>query len=165
MSVFGFMKRLIMAQPLFDEQPHVQGATPVSANQPPLSSIRKNDASTFPVLQITRTETHESGSHVQIYCHIRNESTEQLILDKIRLLGTSRQMTANLQPHDEQEYLVYEGPQLQTDAYHDAQLDYRTAAGDYFEAYHDVTYEYQDASKTYTIDEMNLRLPIRDIYG
>ena len=165
MSFIGFMKRLVMGQPLFDgQQPIPPGSPPVSADQP-ASFTRKGDSTTFPVVQITRVDNHFNGSNLQVYCRIRNNSRERIVLDKIRLLGTARQITDDLQPNEEREYVVYEGPPLQNQAYHDAQLDYRTESGDYFEADHDVTFSYQADNKTYLIDEVRLHTPIRDIYG
>lgn len=177
-SVFGFIKRVVMGEPLFDNQQQpppgngplpLNGMPPIPPNQPagqmPTTGIIKGNDNTFPVVQVTRADTRFSGNNIQVYCHIRNNSRQRMLVDKINLLGNTRQITDDLQPNEEREYLIYSGPQLVNQAYHDAHLNYKTESGDYFDAYHDVTYTYHPENKTYTIDELRLHLPIRDIYG
>jgi hypothetical protein len=129
------------------------------------SAINKSDSKTFPVVYIERTKCHLSGSRVQVYCSIRNKAQTTMELDKIHILGTSRELDNFLDPGKEREFLVYDGPNATNDNYHELQLDYKDHAGDYFQAVHDIKFTYQANNKTYVIDEIHLRQPIRDING
>ena len=86
------------------------------------------------------------------------------MLDKIRLLGTKRELDTFLRAGEDREFLVYKGPKLQHE-YHHAELDYKTVReGDYFRSVYNVSFTYNSMDKTYTINEMHLEHPIRDIY-
>jgi hypothetical protein len=86
------------------------------------------------------------------------------MLDKIRLLNTTRELDSFLRGGEEREFLVYDGPKLQKE-YHEAQIDYKTQReADYFQATFDVKFNYHGNDGTYTVSEMHLHGPIRDIY-
>lgn len=151
---------------MFDErdaQPAPKDDTP-QANQDAQPLIRKHEDATFPVVDIRQVTTHLDGNNVQVYCHIQNTWEQEVMLDKIRLLGTKRELDTVLRAGEDREFLVYKGPKLQHE-YHEAELDYKTAReGDYFQAVFNVTFTYNPADKSYTVNEMNLEHPIRDIY-
>jgi hypothetical protein len=184
MSFFRGLKRLVMGEPIFKESdttplkpPKVTkegiSAPPQSFQTAPThemptaphaeSTIRKGDASTFPVVYVKRTTTHINGPNMQIYCIIVNGSQGEVELDKIHFLGRIRELDHFLRAHEEHEFEVYNGPRSTTKPDDEAQLDYKTHEGDYFRSIHDVTFDV-DASNTYVVDELKLRLPILDIY-
>jgi hypothetical protein len=171
MAFFEFMKKMVEGKPVFED-----GSTKEDTNKPSdisqvspavgtdKSAIRKHEDGTFPVVEIRQVKTHLDGNNIQIYCHIRNEWEHEVMLDKIRLLGTKRELDTSLRGGEDREFLVYKGPKLQHE-YHEAEIDYKTAReGDYFQAVYHVTFTYNTADKSYTINEMELDLPIRDIY-
>jgi hypothetical protein len=172
-SFFEAMKRMIQGKPVFDapEQPRQDSAQPLTPVPPrpaaptaPQNTIRKGVDSTFPVVYVKRTTTRINGRQMQVYCRIMNTFRETIALDKIRLLGTTRELDCDLRPGEEREFQVYNGPMV-TNQQREAKLDYKTQReGDYFEAIHDITFTYRP-DKTYMVDEMKLHLPIRDIYG
>jgi hypothetical protein len=164
MAFFEFMKRMVEGRPAFeDNAQEAHQAVPSSPDeQQPM--IRKGDDTSFPVVRVVRVTTHFDGGTIQIYCHILNTWNEEVELTKISLLDTQRVLGTHLRAGEERELLVYNGPALQRQVY-EAQLEYKThAEKDYFKAVHDVTFTYHPADKTYTIDEMRLHPPIRDIY-
>lgn len=171
-SFFDFMGKMIQGKPVFDagdkpEDPTQSQATvtPSTTVEPAAPLIRKEDQHTFPVAYVKHVVTHFGSNDMKIYCHIVNTWSQPIELDKIRLLDTKRELDAFLRAGEEREFLVYDGPKMQRQV-HEAQLDYKThEEGDYFEAIHDVTFTYHAEDKTYSVDEMHLRLPIRDIYG
>jgi hypothetical protein len=175
-SFFEAMKRMIQGKPVFDtperpQEPQVPGAQPITPATPrptapvtPLNTIKKGVDSTFPVVYIKRTSTRINGRQMQVYCRIMNSFHATIALDKIRILNTTRELDCDLRPGEEREFQVYSGPVV-TNQQREAKLDYKTQReGDYFEAIHDVTFIYHP-DKTYTVDEIKLHMPIRDIYG
>lgn len=127
--------------------------------------VIKGDPHTFPVVYIKHTKCHFSSGHMQVYCSIVNNSRGQIELDKIHLLGTSRMLGNFLRPGEEHECLVYDGPNAQNDHNYELLLDYKDHTGDYFQSIHDIKFTYQASDKSYVIDEIHLRLPIKDING
>lgn len=168
MSFLNFMSRMIEGKPVFDEsngaaekpqqpQKNEAAATP--------SSIVKGSDSTFPVAYVKRMKTNFNGSKMEVYAQIVNEWHDEIMLDKITIGGAVRELDSSLRAGEEREFLIYSGPKLQNEC-HEAQLDYKTQnEGDYFQAIHDVKCTYDGSDKTYGLDEMRLRRPIRDIYG
>jgi len=143
----------------------VSGAQAPTALSAPTSSVRKGDASTYPVVRVTRVDMRPNGNTMQIYCYLLNSSPESLVVDKMQLLGMTRRLQDDLRPNEAREYLVYSGPALLSDQQHQALLDYKTTGGDYFEAVYEIMYTYHQESKTYIIGDLRLIPPIRDVYG
>jgi hypothetical protein len=187
-SFYEAMKRIIQGKPVYDasnepsnppEQPLDEGPQPAFMNdagsavvpeesteiEHEQSPILKSDSRTFPVLYIRKTVTKFNGSEMQIYCFIQNNFSETIDVHKIGLMGKEEELKRPLRPNEEHEFLVYEGPQPESPNEHQALLVYKTETGDYFEAIHDIKFKFNYVAKTYYVDEINLRLPIRDIYG
>jgi hypothetical protein len=171
MSFFEGFSRFLQGKPVF-EDPNASSApaAPAPANEPSAiapqePTLNKGDRHTFPVVQVEDVKSHINGDHLQVYGEIKNEWSEAIVLDKIRLMNMVRELDYDLQPGQEREFLLYDGPRP-TQQFYEAQLDYKTKnEGDYFQAIHDVGFEYDGNSKTYSVDELRLRRPIRDIYG
>jgi hypothetical protein len=174
-GLFDFLGRIVNGQPVFDDEeqskPSAHGAdkednaltSPARAPEA-VSLIRKHDDSSFPVVYVKRVTTHENGNKMQIYGWIQNDWPEEIMLDKIRFLNTTRELDSFLNGHGSREFLLYDGPLLQHE-YHEAQLDYKTQReGDYFQAVHNVTFHFHPETKTYSVGELRLHHPIRDIY-
>jgi hypothetical protein len=172
-SIFGVMKRIVQGKPIFDDpnqsqqanalpgQPSPTPQAPVSSE--PQSTIHKGDASTFPVAYVKRVMCRLNGNDMHVYCYIRNNYNETIELHSITFLGRTERLEHDLRPGEEREFLVYEGSCLPSQQYPQATLKYKTETGDYFESHHDVHY-LLNPNKTYSISELRLHLPIRDIY-
>ena len=146
---------------------HGAGATsqPGAQQQPKSNGIVKGQASTFPVVVVKRTRTQMSGSNQTVYCSIVNRSNLAVEVEEIRLNGSSRKIGGHLRPGEEREWLAYSGPRRTSEAYKEATLDYKVEEnGDYFQTIYDVEYQYE-SDKTYTVEELHWRQPVRDIYG
>jgi hypothetical protein len=184
----GFLRgltRLIKGEPVFDpndqnkgwndkngdpSQP-IPGAEPTEGQQPlpaqpqaPRTTVVKGQASTFPVVFVRRTRAHSNGSNMDVYCSIRNNSKGPVEVEEINLAGRSRRMGGYLRAGEEREWLCYSGPRLKSEAYKEASLNYKDELGDYFQSIYDVEYQLE-SDKTYSVEELHLRLPIRDIFG
>jgi hypothetical protein len=165
-SFFESLRRLATGQPVFgdESQPKSQSTSPPSPLQPQRTVIDKVHQDKFPNVHIKHVKTHENGNDMEVYCAIENTWPEEVMLDKIRILGATREIDDFLRGREEREFLVYRGPKPKQQNY-EVQLDYKTRReGDYFRAVHDVRFLYHDSDKTYTINDIRLRLPIRDIY-
>jgi hypothetical protein len=177
-GLFDFFDRLAKGEPVFndeDDKSNGGGSTSDKAKQPepelaptpePTGPvIRKGDDSSFPVVYIKRLTPRINGTKMQVYGWIENEWPEEIMLDKIRWLNGTREIDSFLRGHEGKDFLLYDGPLLSHE-YREAQLDYKTQRdGDYFESIHDVTFTYHPNEKLYSVNEIRLRRPIRDIYG
>jgi hypothetical protein len=168
MGFLDFVNRMVQGKPVFEDSSTQKPSSNTGqslTNPEPLSGINKADEHTFPVVKVTKVINHEDSTKLRIYCRFLNTWPEEIMLDKIRLLGTTRELDSFLRGGEDHEFLVYDGPKLQKE-YHEAQLDYKTQReADYFQATFDVVFNYHGSDKTYTVSEMHLRQPIRDIYG
>lgn len=129
------------------------------------TGIIKGQASTFPVVVVKRTRTQMSGSNQTVYCSIVNRSNLAVEVEEIHLNGSSRKIGGYLRPGEEREWLCYSGPRRTSEAYKEATLNYKVEEnGDYFQTIYDVEYQYE-SDKTYSVEELHWRQPVRDIYG
>jgi hypothetical protein len=175
-----FMKKMVEGKPVFEDEnktaaPQSQDApkspfgapvlptnsTPPDGNE---SKIVKHQPNTFPVIEVRRVKTHDDGTNIQVYCQLQNTWDEEILIDKIRVLDRKIELDFYLPPGDVRDFLVYKGPRLRREDKH-AEIDYCTSRDkDYFRAEFIVKYTYNQEEGTYTIDEMVLDDPIRDIY-
>jgi hypothetical protein len=177
-----FMRKMIEGKPVFEDKSKNTDAlagyeTAAQSSETPTvsgdvestedgkgSTIVKHQEDTFPVIEVRRVKTHDDGTNVQIYCQLQNTWHEELLIDKIRLLGTKLELDYQLRAGDVRDFLVYKGPRLRHEDKH-AEIDYCTSRDkDYFRAEFLVKYTYNAEDSTYTMDEMTLDEPIRDIY-
>lgn len=127
--------------------------------------IVKGRSSTFPVVVVKRTRTQMSGSNQNVYCSIVNRSKVAVEVEEIHLNGSSRNVGGYLKPGEEREWLCYSGPRRTSEAYKEATLNYKVDEnGDYFQTIYDVEYQLE-SDKTYSVEELHWRQPVRDIYG
>lgn len=173
-GIFDFLDRMVKGEPFFEDEKQkttdprkADEATPGSPTEEPgapASLIRKHDDSSFPVVYVKQVTARENGNKLQIYGWIQNDWPEEIMLDKIRFLNATRELDSFLNGHGGREFLLYDGPLLQHE-HHEAQLDYKTKKeGDYFQAIHEVTFNFHPETKTYSVGELRLHHPIRDIY-
>lgn len=178
---FDFLDRMVKGEPVFDDEDS-QGKKPVfesdeakqaqsgqsgspTAPEPTGPVIRKGDDSSFPVVYVKKLTSRINGDKMQVYGWIENEWPEEIMLDKIRWLGTTREIDSFLKGREGRDFLLYDGP-LREREDREALLDYKTQRdGDYFESVHDVTFMYHQNEKRYSVNEIRLQRPIRDIYG
>lgn len=166
MGFMDFLGRMVEGKPIFDENTSA-GSNPPAPREPdvqPEPGLQKSDPHTFPKVYVKHVTTRINGEKMQVYCQILNTWDGEVLLDKIRLLDTKHEIDDFLSAGEEQQFLVYDGP-MPTNQVHEAFLDYKLRDnGDYFQSVHDVTFIYHSDSKRYSVNEMCLRLPIRDIY-
>ena len=184
-GVWEGIKRLINGQPVFDQNDQNKGWTdkngnekvdpmtgtaPAEQQQAPAkpqgspTGVIKNNSSTFPVVVVKRTRTKLNGTNQDVYCSIVNNSKGPVEVEEMHLGGRSRHINGYLRPGEEREWLCYSGPRSTSESYKEAYLEYKDETGDYFQSIYNVEYQYE-SDKTYSIEELHLRLPIRDVKG
>lgn len=162
-GLLTILGRIIAGKPVYEPGDITPGAPPQA---PPDASIHKRETSTFPVVRVHRINTNYNGNNMDVSAIICNESAIPIQLDRFNVLGHDIRLPDDLRPNQAREYPIYRGPMLKARGDGQAKLQYRTAEGhDYFEAAHDVYYEYHREQNAYSISEMRLHPPIRDVYG
>lgn len=169
MSFLDGLGRFLQGKPVFEDPNGPPSEPETSPPQQALSEgspgINKADQHSFPAVRIEEVSSHESHGHLEVHGEVKNEWQDEIILDKIYLFNTSRKLDVFLQADEEREVLLYDGP-APMQPYYVAKLDYKTRKeGDYLQATYEAKLDYNAASKSYSTDELRLRLPIRDIYG
>jgi len=171
MSFFTGLGRMIRGEPVFQDSdsraqsPNAPAPSQPAQSQPAEPAFDKGNERTFPVAEIVRVDSRHEGDRLKIYGWIKNQWGEQIMLDKIRIMGMKRELDTYLRGGEEKEFLLYDGPRPKQQV-HEAELDYKTQnEGDYFQAIHDVGFDYHAEDGTYSVDDLRLRRPIRDIYG
>lgn len=163
-SFFEGMKRMILGKPVFDaNDPEEQQTTADQAQPDPImGAIDPDGRKALPRVAIERIEPRESGGHLELYAAIQNYSDVQVFLDKITMLGATREINHPLRPGEEREFPVYSGPDPRNDYYDNCDLQFRKGDGDYFLARHHVQMERQHDG-SYKVERVTLEGSVRDI--
>lgn len=163
-SFFEGMKRMIQGKPVFnqDDPEEKQAASDQAQPDPIMEAIDPKGQKELPHVAIERIEPHENGNHLELYAAIQNYSQVQVFLDKITLLGSTREINYPLRPGQEREFLIFSGPDPKNDYYDDCNLQFRKGDGDYFIAKHHVQMERQQDG-TYKVERIRLEGSIRDV--
>ncbi len=174
-SFFVAMKRILQGKPVYTPDDVATqagteaGQPPENANEDgdgePETLIRKGDDRTFPIVTVRHCECRLDGRDMELLCHIINSSDMPVVLHKIILFGDERRMEIDLRPGQERHVPVYRGPQAESPDEHELSLEYKTETGDYFKAIHDIRFKYHPDTRTYSVDEVHLHPPVRDIFG
>jgi len=176
MGFWDVTKRLVQGKPAFenaqpkddwdDDAPTVDYAEDREAKRTEVqdtSLFDDNGNKQIPVAQVIHTKYTLSGDKIEVWSTIRNQSDRALELDKIMMLGVRHDLRYPLQPGQQREFSVFNGPHPTHDNYKKAELYYKDSlAGDYFRADHLVEYKYE-TDKTYSPNELKLLLPIYDV--
>jgi hypothetical protein len=170
MGFFEGFKRVLQGKPVYtpEDVEQQQGTVPQNDEQPlpgvaaPVQPLPVGPK-LIPIVRIGRVEPRVSGQRLDVYADLHNESTEQIFLDKIMLLGVTHQLDRQLSSGESHQFLIYSGPLLVSPPAGYAEIHYRKQAdGDYFACYHQIRVR-QEADGTYTITEFLLQGPIKDI--
>jgi hypothetical protein len=131
MGFFGALGKVLAGKPIFEPDNNARSGEGQAASR---------TSGSPPVVRITRVESPIRGDRLEVHVDIRNESNVPVFLDKISVLGTTRELDSDLAPGVVREFTAYVGPALKNDSHRDAELQYRTQDGEYFEARFDVRF-------------------------
>ena len=162
MGFFRVLKRLAQGQPPFEVPAEADNKEGEENPERTTEAARSTGPKKRPEVEIERTMTYTNGSRIDIDCIIQNNADETITLDKIRFLGTSRELDSYLRPGEERQYRIYSGNHLQQAPQGYAELYYRDPSGDYFCAIHRIESQKQ-ADGTYEIEDFDLTYPIKDV--
>lgn len=139
-----------------------QAHTPVAQTNP-APAPRTDGPKVIPLVTVERVECHMSGSNMEVTVHIKNHAAGDILIDKIILMGQSRELDRELQPGEQYEFVnVYNGPRPNHHNYTHSEIHYRDEHGDYFSAIHNVEFD-QESDGTYIIRRLRFIPPVKDI--
>lgn len=173
-SFFEGLKRLIVGEPVFREGEDTTGVTHKSdqrleaqqAAQEPVvaDAVERPGTKIIPEVVIENVEYRNNGDDMDVDVDIQNNSQQEVFVDKISILGTTRSIGLVLRPGEQREVAVYSGDRPNHRNYTNCELQYRDqATGDYFSSMHLVEYEQEPADKTYVIRRIRFLPPVKDI--
>lgn len=174
-SFFEGLKRVVSGQPVFRQGEDADGVTHKTdqqqgSEQQPLSQpvdaevVELTGPKVIPEVFIERIEYRNTGANMDVSIQVNNRSQQEVMVDKLVLLGQTRAINYVLRPGESRELEGYSGPRLNHRNYTNCELQYRDqATGDYFSSLHLVEYEAQEVDGTYNIRNIRFTPPIKDI--
>lgn len=177
------MRRLMNGEPIFrpgednDDPQHAQDKddwdtspqvnTPQPGAQPPAPAPVTAGPRVMPLVTVERVECHPSGSNMEVTAHIKNHAAGDVMVNKIMLLGRTRELDRELHAGEEFEFVnVYNGPRPNNRNYTHCELQYyfqdTNNENNYLSAIHNTEYK-QEADGTYTITRLRFIPPVKDI--
>ncbi len=163
MGFFRALGNIVQGKPVFESADGAGQATqnPQAQTQPQAGQASQGPK-TIPVVQIRRVECVDKGPQMELQVDIRNDSREDVLLDKIRLLGTVRELDTTLRPGETRQFTVYKGNRTPDEPRGYAEVQYRKMDGDYFSAIHQVRGR-KESDGYWDVTEFRLQLPIKDL--
>jgi len=159
MGFFSTLNKIIHGKPLFESETQKEVDNEKVSEQ---TQALNNGRKTIPMVRVERTECHNSGNNMTVRCEIRNDSSLDIELDKIRVAGIVRELDTRLRPYESREFIVYSGKRPNNRSYGVAELNYKDLLGDYFQARCAVEFK-QEPDKTFSIYRIKVTGPIKDI--
>ncbi len=166
MGFLDGLGRLVQGKPVFEvpQDNHTENPPKDENNDeaPTEKTAPISGPKIIPTVMIERSGYNNSGSHTRITANIKNQSDQNIELDKIRLLGTSYELDMPLRAGESREVNIFEGNRPNHNNHDDAYLVYKNDAGDYFESYHTVEFR-KENDDTYNIYSFRFVGPVRDV--
>lgn len=159
MGFFKAMGRVLAGKPVYEPEDISTTEQQKAAELTPAADVHN----VVPVVRLTRVECPVQNGRMDLYVDVRNESSEILFVDKIHVLGTTRELDASLRPGEARQFHVFSGTPPQSAGYNMADVQYRTEKGDYFAAGHAVRYQ-KGSDGQLRVVEFRLITPIKDIH-
>jgi hypothetical protein len=172
---FEGMRRMLVGEPVYkpgdvDESPAFEenkkeevAALHDAQAESAVHDQSMDDKQNPPEAIIERFECYiHDEKHMEVNLRIKNMSKELLWMDKVLLFGQHFNLNRELDPNEEREFMVYNGPMLDNKFYTHAELHYRTPAGDYFSAMHNIEFQEKPNHK-YVPHRMHFYGPVKDI--
>lgn len=116
----------------------------------------------YPQVVVDKVNCHLSGNYMDCYFGLQNNARTPIELDKITILGTTRELDCPLQPGEQRDFQVYNGVCPTNNYANKCQIYYKDPAGDYFMSEHLIDFE-QNPDKSYYIYRVRFIGPVRDV--
>lgn len=158
MGFFNALKNIALGKPVFEASPQKQQVAPVHET----ASQAHTGPKIIPQLYIERTNCHTSGDDMEVEVVIQNYSNEELLLDKIEMLGQSKYLNAKrVGPGEEDDLTAFDGDRPKNTYSTECLVYYKNEAGDYFCSNHNVEYQ-KMPDDTYMVRTIRF-LHVRDV--
>ncbi|HEU5187096.1 MAG TPA: hypothetical protein VFT87_01190 [Candidatus Saccharimonadales bacterium] len=158
-SFFESLRRIATGQAVFSEK----GSTTTPALQQNQPSATPSGPKIFPTVRVVRSLCQNNGLGLECEVVIRNQSQQNIRLQRIEFLGLADELGEFLEPGGEREYTFNFAARPQDTARDRATLFFQTAPeGDYFCAEHLLEFE-KLGDNTFTIHSFRFLPPIRDV--
>lgn len=134
MGFFNAFKNIVLGKPVF-EAPGQNQAQPTVTHQ-------GSGPKVIPQMYIERVNCQTSGDDMEVEVVVQNYSQQELVLDKITLLGQTQFLNSkSVSPGEEDDISAFDGDRPKNT--HDSQclLYYKNEEGDYFCTAHLVEFE------------------------
>lgn len=168
MGFFDALGKIVKGEPVFTpgqpdgkQQPSDQfGQSPA---QPQLNvPTAPTGPKEYPRLEMGRVQCRFNGDDMDVEVEIKNESSQQLDLDQVRMLGKGHDMGTQLRPGEEREFTLYEGDRPRSTGNSRVDITFRTMpGGDYFQAEFVIDFK-QESDGTYSVQRFR-PIQVRDI--
>jgi hypothetical protein len=155
---FKGLQNMMMGKPVFDGSAPDNNSASSTPNQSPIQQRSEK-----PLVTVDRVEYTERGDEMLLNIHIRNNSSENVMLHKLYMLGRQDNLGYQLQPGQSRELReVYRGKLLPDTNRRTIELDYKGFDGNLFRTVHRAEYQ-RESSGTFGIRDVTYEPPIRDI--
>jgi hypothetical protein len=166
MGFFEKLNNFMQGKPVFEpEDSTVQPKTDTNvAHDNAVHGVERQGVKLIPQIRLEETDCHVSGHHMEVRAVIKNESSQQLEIDKIFILGVKREIDVHLRPHEARQAVLYNGPRPNHQNYGQADLNYRTTESpvDYFQIKCRVEFQ-PEKDNTYSVRRITQQGPVKDI--
>jgi len=156
MGFFKALKNIALGKPVFEVDKQKPNATS-SAQHSPAVGLK-----VIPQMYVERTNCHMSGRDMEVEVTIQNYSQQELLLDKVEMLGKVVYLNSKqVGPGEEDGLAAFEGARPTNTYGTQCLLYYKNEAGDYFCSIHTVEYQ-QLPDGTYMVRNIRL-MGIKDV--
>lgn len=161
-SIFESLRRIATGQPVFNQDEVAKNSAP-QPTQPPQSSQVPGGPKVLPTVTIIRSLCRNDGPGLECEILVRNQSQQNIRLQRMEFLGLVDELGEFLEPGDEREYTFRFATRPLDTSKNIARLFFHNAPeGDYFCADHLLEFE-KLADNTYTVHAFRFQPPTRDV--
>lgn len=172
MGFFEGLGRLVKGEPVFQPGDADDGYRDQSGKRYDMMGDKKSakanvnrDSSqkVLPQVVVDNVDCNLSGENMDCYFSIQNNSPVRVEVDKIVILGITRELDNYLDPGQEREFLVFSGERPSNNYANKCQIYFKNVAdGDYFMTEHVLDLR-KEQDGTYYIHRVTFVPPVRDV--
>lgn len=162
MSLWQGLGRIISGKPVFTTESSNGTQSVQNEEQTSQALVDAQGRKILPKVSITHVKPQVSGSTLEVWATIQNDSDSVIFLDKMHFLMQKVELDREIKPGEAHQQRIYRGPVLTDKPSDDADIQYRIQSnGDYFQARFMVEFYYQN--QQYMPEDFHLEHPIRDV--
>lgn len=159
-GIFKAFQKILMGQPVFEDESTKlkEPATDQASISAPIQNFE------VPFVKIERIEYQELvPNDMTLNVHIKNYSNQNVVLQKIEMLGNNKGLGYTLRPGENKEIVeVYRGKKMPNTNTRHFDLDYKGSDGRFYRTVHTAQYK-QEADGTYGVIAARQEGPVQKI--